>query len=134
MKNTDGAVTYVESGFAKNEGLGIAQIDFGHGAVELNKESVNKALASIEFSGEGNDLVVDAEKLFQTSVEGAYPLVLTTYEIVCSAGYDAETSARVKDFLNVALNSQDDNLEQIGYIPVDGEFKAALKTAVDAIQ
>ncbi|MDH4658404.1 phosphate ABC transporter substrate-binding protein PstS [Corynebacterium pyruviciproducens] len=134
VKKTDGAITYVESGFAKNEGLSIAQIDFGNGPVELNKDSVNKALANIDFAGEGHDLVVDAESLFQINDAGAYPLVLTTYEIVCSAGYDAETSARVKDFLTVALNNQDSNLEQIGYVPVDGDYKAALKEAVNAIQ
>ena len=78
--------------------------------------------------------MVDAESLFQINDAGAYPLVLTTYEIVCSAGYDAETSARVKDFLTVALNNQDSNLEQIGYVPVDGDYKAALKEAVNAIQ
>ncbi|MGS2664110.1 phosphate ABC transporter substrate-binding protein PstS [Corynebacterium sp. HMSC073D01] len=134
VKKTDGAITYVESGFAKNENLGIAKIDFGNGPVELNKESVNKALANIDFAGEGHDLVVDAESLFQINEAGAYPLVLTTYEIVCSAGYDAETSARVKDFLTVALNNQDENLEKIGYVPVDGEYKAALEEAVNAIQ
>ena len=134
VKKTDGAITYVESGFAKAENLGIANIDFGNGPVELNKDSVNKALANIDFAGEGHDLVVDAESLFQINDAGAYPLVLTTYEIVCSAGYDAETSARVKDFLTVALNNQDENLEKIGYIPVDGEYKAALEEAVDAIQ
>ena len=134
VKKTDGAITYVESGFAKAENLGIANIDFGNGPVELNKDSVNKALANIDFAGEGHNLVVDAESLFQINDAGAYPLVLTTYEIVCSAGYDAETSARVKDFLTVALNNQDENLEKIGYIPVDGEYKAALEEAVDAIQ
>ncbi|QGU01326.1 Phosphate-binding protein PstS 3 precursor [Corynebacterium kalinowskii] len=131
---TEGAITYVEAGFAKDAGLGVAKMDFGQGAVELNKDSVNKALAKLQYKGEGNNMVVDSTKLFEMKEAGAYPLVLTTYEIVCSAGYDAETSGRVKDFLKVALANQGSDLEALGYIPVDGEFKKKLETAVDAIK
>ncbi|MDU0479892.1 phosphate ABC transporter substrate-binding protein PstS [Staphylococcus chromogenes] len=133
VKATEGAITYVESGFATDAGLGIAKMDFGKGAVELNKDSVNKALAKASFKGEGNNLVVDSTKLFEMKEDGAYPLVLTTYEIVCSKGYDAETKNRVKDFLTVVLENQDEELEAEGYVPVSGAFKDKLKTAVDAI-
>ena len=64
----------------------------------------------------------------------AYPLVLTTYEIVCSAGYDESTSKMVKDFLNVALDSQDDELAAEGFIPVAGAHAERLREAVNAIQ
>lgn len=134
VEKTEGGITYVESGFAKDAGLGIAKMDFGAGVVELNKESVNKALANIQYKGEGNNMIVDSTKLFEMKEAGAYPLVLTTYEIVCSAGYDKETAGRVKDFLKVALANQSTDLEALGYIPVDGEFKKKLETAVDAIK
>ncbi|MEJ5929055.1 phosphate ABC transporter substrate-binding protein PstS [Corynebacterium sp. H128] len=134
VKATEGAITYVESGFAKDAELGIADLDFGNGPVELNSETVNKALAKVEYKGEGHNMVVDSTKLFEMKEAGAYPLVLTTYEIVCSAGYDAETSGRVKDFLKVALANQSSDLEALGYIPVSGEFKDKLTAAVDAIK
>ena len=133
VKNTAGAITYVESGYAEQEGLSIAKIDFGNGPVELTPETVNAALADVQFSGEGNDLVVDAEALFAENGAGYYPLVMTTYEIVCSAGYDAEKSALVKAFLNTALSSQDDTFASLGYIPVSGPYKEKLQTAIDAI-
>ena len=79
-------------------------------------------------------MVVDAEALFASNDEGAYPLILTVYEIVCSAGYDESTSAMVKDFLKVALDNQDDNLLELGYIPVTGAHAERLAEAVDAIQ
>ncbi len=134
VKATNGSITYVESGFATANDLGIANLDFGAGPTELNAETVNKALDEVSFSGEGNDLVVDSEALFSMKEEGAYPLALTTYEIVCSAGYDEETSARVKDFLHTVLDNQNDQLEEAGYIPLAGSFKEKLETAVDAIQ
>ena len=133
VKATSGAVTYVEAGYAHDLDLGVANIDFGSGAVELNNESVNKALANVQFKSEGHDMVVDSKSLFASKNEGAYPLVLTTYEIVCSKGYDETTKNMVKDFLNVVLESQDEELEDAGFIPVSGEFADKLKAAVDAI-
>lgn len=130
----DGGITYVESGFAEQQGLGIANLDFGSGPVELNTESVGVALDNLTFASEGHDMVVDTEALFASDTEGSYPLILTTYEIVCSAGYDEETSAMVKDFLKVALDSQDDQLAELGYIPVTGAHAERLAEAVDAIQ
>jgi phosphate transport system substrate-binding protein len=131
VKSTDGAITYVEAGYAKD--LGTAKLDFGAGPVALNADSVNKALANVRFSGEGNDLVVDPDSLFGQKEAGAYPLALTTYEIVCSAGYDADTAARVKDFLHVLLDNQDGSLGDKGYVPLSGAFEEKLTTAVDAI-
>ena len=133
VKATSGAVTYVEAGYAHDLDLGVANIDFGSGAVELNNESVNKALANVQFKSEGHDMVVDSKSLFASKNEGAYPLVLTTYEIVCSKGYDESTKNMVKDFLNIVLESQDAELEDAGFIPVSGEFADKLKAAVDAI-
>jgi phosphate transport system substrate-binding protein len=130
----DGGITYVESGFALQQGLGIANLDFGAGPVELNTESVGVALDNLEFVSEGHDMVVDTDALFASDTEGAYPLILTTYEIVCSAGYDETTSAMVKDFLTVALEYQDEGLEELGYIPVTGAHADRLAEAVEAIQ
>ncbi|GAB3086545.1 phosphate ABC transporter substrate-binding protein PstS [Corynebacterium aquatimens] len=135
VEKIDGAITYVEVGAAQASGLQIANIDFGAGPVELNKDSVVKALDNLEFKEGHNehDLVVDSEALFKQNGEGAYPLILTTYEIVCSAGYDEATGKQVKDFLKVALESQNQTLEDVGYIPVEGKHLERLKAAVDAL-
>ncbi|MEJ5920518.1 MULTISPECIES: phosphate ABC transporter substrate-binding protein PstS [unclassified Corynebacterium] len=131
----DGGITYVEAGFAKDKDLGIAKMDFGNGPVELNAETVGKAMDNVEYKSEGHDMVVDSDKLFSMDQEGAYPLVLTTYEIVCSAGYDEQTRDLVKNFFKVVLEKgQSPELEELGYIPVQGEFKQKLVDAVDAIK
>ncbi|MCS4489912.1 MULTISPECIES: phosphate ABC transporter substrate-binding protein PstS [unclassified Corynebacterium] len=133
----EGAITYVESGYAKSKNLGVAKMDFGSGAVELNKDTVGKALDSVEFKGDGHDMVVDAKTLFAMNEPGAYPLVLTTYEIVCSTYPDDQSHDRdlVKNFLTVVLDQgQGQALEDAGYIPVQGEFKTKLAAAVEAIQ
>ncbi|RNE49826.1 phosphate ABC transporter substrate-binding protein PstS [Corynebacterium alimapuense] len=129
-----GGITYVEAGFADQQGLGVANIDFGSGPVELNDESVDIALENLEFLTEGHNMVMDTDSMFAMNEEGAYPLALATYEIVCSAGYDEETSNMVKDFLTVALNSQDEGLAELGYVPVTGAHHDRLVAAVEAIQ
>ncbi|GAB2518227.1 Phosphate-binding protein PstS 3 precursor [Corynebacterium atrinae] len=130
----DGGITYVESGFATQQELGIANLDFGSGPVELSTDSVGIALDNLEFKSTGHDMVVDTEALFGSTDAGSYPLILTTYEIVCSAGYDENTSNQVKDFLTVALANQDEGLADLGYIPVTGTHHDRLVEAVEAIQ
>lgn len=51
--------------------------------------------------------------------------MLATYEIVCSAGYDADTSAAVKSFLTVAANDGQGGLSSAGYVPLPEQFRAA---------
>lgn len=126
---TPGAITYVEAGFAEQ----MANVDFGAGPVALSQESVGKALDKMEFKTEGHNMVVDSKALFAQHEDGAYPMVMTTYEIVCSAGYDDATANMVKDFLNIALDRQDSELESEGFIPVSGGHAERLREAVNAI-
>lgn len=59
--------------------------------------------------------------------------MLSTYEIVCSKGYDAETAAGVKSFLLSAANEGQEGLEAAGYVPLPDSFKERLVTAINAI-
>ncbi|WP_047260136.1 phosphate ABC transporter substrate-binding protein PstS [Corynebacterium uterequi] len=128
-----GAITYVEYGFVKqNDKLKAANLDFGAGSTELSVETVNAALEALEFKTEGHNMVVDADALFAQNQAGSYPLILTTYEIVCSAGYDDETAALVKEFLQTSLNNQGE-IAEAGFIPVEGGHKERLQAAIDAL-
>lgn len=133
VQSTGGAIGYVEKGFAEQAGVPFAQIDSGAGAVELTDESAKKAIDAATFAAEGNDLALDLNSLYGTKEPGAYPLVLATYEIVCSKGYDPETAAAVKSFLTVAANDGQQNLSPAGYVPLPDRFKERLLTSVEAI-
>ncbi len=133
VQATPGSIGYVEKGFAEQAGLPFAQIDSGAGAVELTDESAAKAIDAAKFAAEGNDLALDLNSLYGTKEAGAYPLVLATYEIVCSKGYDADTAAAVKSFLTVAANEGQANLSAAGYVPLPNAFKERLLTSIDAI-
>ena len=82
----------------------------------------------------GNDLVLNLNSMYDTQQPGAYPLVLATYEIVCSKGYDTATSEAIKSFLTVAANTGQANLASAGYIPLTDKVKERLTTAINAMQ
>jgi phosphate transport system substrate-binding protein len=133
IQATPGAIGYVEKGFAQQAGLKLAQIDSGGGAVELTDESTQKAVDSAKFKADGMDLALDLNALYATKEAGVYPLMLATYEIVCSKGYDADTAAGVKSFLTVSANQGQANLSGAGYVPLPDAFKERLLKSVDAI-
>jgi len=68
----------------------------------LTDDSTKAAVGDAKFKADGMDLALDLDALYATKAAGAYPLMLATYEIVCSKGYDADTAAAVKSFLTVA--------------------------------
>jgi phosphate transport system substrate-binding protein len=133
IQATPGAIGYVEKGFAQQAGLKMAQIDSGAGPVELTDETTGKAVDTAKFKGEGNDLTLDLNALYASKEAGSYPLMLATYEIVCSKGYDADTAAAVKSFLTVSANEGQANLSAAGYVPLPAAFKERLLKSVDAI-
>ena len=101
--------------------------------VTLSVESVSKSIAAVKSTPRGNNVVIDAASLYAPTQPGAYPIVMTTYEIVCSAYPDPQTSAAVKNFLTVALAEGQGGLAASGYIPVPDSVKGRLSTAINAI-
>jgi phosphate transport system substrate-binding protein len=133
VQASPGAIGYVEKGVAQQAGVPYAQIDSGAGAVELTDDSAKKAIDATDIAAEGNDLTLDLTSLYGAKEPGAYPLVLATYEIVCSKGYDADTAAAVKSFLTVSANQGQAGLSAAGSIPLPDAFKERLVKSIDAI-
>jgi phosphate transport system substrate-binding protein len=133
VQATEGSIGYVEKGFADQAKLTVASIDTGSGPVELTDDTAKTAIDSAKFAAEGNDLTLDLNSLYATKEAGAYPLMLATYEIVCSKGYDADTAAAVKSFLTVSANDGQAGLAAAGYVPLPDKFKERLLTSVNAI-
>ncbi|MDQ4103365.1 MAG: phosphate ABC transporter substrate-binding protein PstS, partial [Actinomycetota bacterium] len=130
---TAGSITYVELSFAQDNDLGIADIDTGSGPVELNDQTVGKAIDGATIEGEGNDLMLDLNSIYATTQPGAYPLILATYELVCSNGYPPDVAQAMKAFLTVAATDGQANLSEAGYAPLPNAFQQRLLAAVAAI-
>lgn len=134
VQSTPGAVGYVE-GLRRPGGLLSALIDSGSGAVAATDDTVGAAIQSAGYlSEDSNDMRLDLKSLYGTEQAAAYPLVLVTYEIVCSKGYDADTSAGVKSFLRSASTIGQGELAAAGYVRLPDPLKRRLSAAIDAIQ
>ena len=134
VQATPGSIGYVEKGFAARPVCRWLRSTPVGGAVALTDDTAKKAIDSAKFAADGKDLVLDLNSIYATKEAGAYPLILATYEIVCSKGYDADTAAAVKSFLTVAANYGQDGLPAAGYVPLPDAFKQRLLASVSAIQ
>ena len=130
VKSTDGSIGYVEWGFATDDGLNVAQIDNGGGAVELTAESAGKAVAAATVVGTGKDLALKLD--YATKVPGAYPVILVTYEIVCSAG-NADLGPLLKSFLGYTATDGQTTLADLGAAPLPAEIQAKVIDSVTGI-
>jgi len=132
VKATPGGITYAEWSYAKDNKLGIAQIDNGSGPVELTGEAVGKAVSAATQSGTGNDLKLKLD--YATKEAGAYPILLVTYEIVCSKGKDPAQAKLLSTFLKTfASVDMQTKLQGIGYAPLPAEIQAKVETAIGAL-
>ncbi|WP_373175562.1 phosphate ABC transporter substrate-binding protein PstS [Mycobacterium marinum] len=134
VQSTPNSIGYVEKGFADSAGLPFAQINNGISVVPLTNETARSAVDAVTFASSGNDLVLELNSIYGLRDPGAYPIMLASYEIVCSNGYDAETGAAVKAFLATAVNSGQSGLASAGYVPVPDNVKQRLVTAINALQ
>ena len=135
IKSTAGSITYNEWSYATKQGLQIADVitSAGPDPVKLTAESAGKSIDAVQIKGQGNDLVLDTSSFYKPTAAGAYPIILPTYNVVCSKYPDAEVAPAVKAFLTVATTDGQKGLEEAGYIPVPDTFKAKLTEAINAI-
>jgi phosphate transport system substrate-binding protein len=135
VKRTEGAISYNEWSFAEEQRLGMAKIitSAGPDPVAITVESVGKTIESAYIIKQGNDLALDTISFYRPNEAGAYPIVLATYEIVCSKYPDPQVGAAVKAFLQSTIDAGQNGLGDHGYIPVPGTFKPRLQASVNAI-
>ncbi len=138
VKNTEGAITYNELSFAMDEGLFAAEIKTpasrkSRRPVRIGTDSVGKTIAGAKIVGRGNDLVLDLSSFYNPAEEDVYPIVMATYEIVCSKYASPEVGQAVKAALQAMLGPGQIDLDKHGYIPLPPEFQSRVSRAVDAI-
>ncbi|MBN9605197.1 MAG: phosphate ABC transporter substrate-binding protein PstS [Actinomycetales bacterium] len=135
ISSTPGSITYNEWSFAEAQGLAEAEIvtSAGPDPVAITTETVGATIAGATVKGEGNDLVLDTSSFYKPTAAGAYPIVLATYEIVCSDYADDDVATAVKAFLTSTISGGQADLADNGYIPIPDAFKEKLTAAIEAI-
>lgn len=135
VAGAEGSITYVEWSFALAQHLNVARVitSAGPEPVGIDTASVGKTISAAWFIREGNDLAFDTISFYRPNQTGAYPIVLATYEIVCSKYPDTQLGAAVKAFLQSAIGAGQTGLVETGYAPVPDEFRPRLTAAIDAV-
>ena len=135
VKNTEGSVTYLAWSFAQAEHLNAASIitSAGPDPVSISPESVGKTISTAWFIKKGDDLALDTISFYRPNQPGAYPIVLATYQIVCSKYHDPKVGQAVRAFLQSAIGPGQKGLVSAGYIPIPDEFKPRLLNSINAI-
>jgi phosphate transport system substrate-binding protein len=138
VKNTEGAITYNELSFAMDEGLYAAEIKTpasrkSRRPVRIGTDSVGKTITEAKFVGKGNDLVLDLSSFYNPSQDDVYPIVMATYEIVCSKYADPAVGQAVKAVLQAMLGPGQIDLDKHGYIPLPPDFQSKVVSAANAI-
>jgi phosphate transport system substrate-binding protein len=131
IQTTDGSIGYIEWSFAVNGGLTYAQVDNGSGPVELTADSAGKAVAAARVTGTGDDLTLKLD--YSTKEAGAYPIILVTYEIVCTKYADAKIGTLVKSFLSYTASGGQDVLKDLGYAPLPSEIQKKVQASVATV-
>jgi phosphate transport system substrate-binding protein len=132
VRATDGGVAYLEYSYAKDANLGVVKVNTGGEPVELTAANAGKALAAATLAGTGNDLTLRLD--YTTSAPGAYPIVLVTYEIVCSKGLDATKTALLKSFLSYLSSAAGQQaISGIGYGSLPPDLAGRIATTIAAI-
>ncbi|WP_029137630.1 phosphate ABC transporter substrate-binding protein PstS [Nakamurella lactea] len=130
IAGTDGAIGYIEWGYATADNLTVAKIDNGGGAVELTAESAGKAVSAAKVVGTGKDLSLELD--YATKQAGAYPIILVTYEIACSAN-NGDKLDTLKSFLGYAATDGQAMLTDVGAAPLPAEIQTKVIAAVSGL-
>ncbi len=132
LSSSDGGIGYVEWSYARDAKLGIAKVDNGGGAVALTSETVAKAVATATQKGTGNDLALSLD--YATKEPGAYPVILVTYEVVCSKGLDPAKTKLVTSFLTFFAGVEfQQTLPDLGYAPLPEQLRTKVAAAIAQI-
>ena len=131
VQGAEGGIGYMEYSFAQNGSLNAAKVDNGAGAVELTPDAAAKAVAAAKVTGTNGDLTLKLD--YATKAAGAYPIVLVTYEIVCSKYADAAKGTAVKDFLTYIASDGQTGLKDLGYAPLPTEIQTQVQASIATI-
>ena len=135
VRDTPGAISYNEWSFAQKARLKAAKIltSAGPDPVAITEASVQQTVANATIAGQGNNLVLDTSAFYTPTQPGSYPIVLATYQLVCSKYSDTQVGEAVRAFLQSTVTKGQAHLEDHGYFPLPEEFQSKVAAAVNAI-
>src|SRR5436309_2426332 len=133
VKQTDGAVGYVEEAYALQNNFTTADVKNKAG------QYVAPSLQSTSAAGQGLTVPQDLRfSAINSPNPAAYPIASATfiivYEDMCKAGKSKDTAQRVTNWLNYALGPGQQVATQLQYAPLPSNIKSKAQAKVDALK
>ena len=132
VESTDDSIGYLEWSYAGSAGVPMAQIDQGSGAVSLTATSAGLAVQAATVAGTSPDLSLKLD--YATKASGAYPIILVTYELVCTKYSNPAVGALVKSFLTYTSSAAGQaTLPSVGSAPLPSSVLTQVQSVVAQI-
>ncbi len=135
VQQADGTIGYAD--FSQVGDLGTVAVKVGEEYVKISAEAGSKVIddSELDSSAEGENRVV-VKLNHTTSAEGAYPIVLVSYDIACPAYKDADTAKFVKSWLTyvVSEEGQQTASQNAGSAPLPDSLRETVMQSIDAIE
>jgi phosphate transport system substrate-binding protein len=128
IKQTPGAIGYVEYGYAKQTGMPMAELENKSGKfVKPDLETGKDALASVELPDNLRAWITDP------AGAGAYPIVTYTWLLCYKKYQDPKIAETLKALIHFGLTQGQTYSVELGYIPLPGNVVTAVTKALEQI-
>jgi phosphate transport system substrate-binding protein len=134
VQQGDGTIGYAD--FSQAGDLGVASIKVGSSYVQPSAEAASKILdESTPVSGRdtATDIAIDVNRTSTT--EGVYPIILVSYQMVCTTYSSADVAALVKAWATyvISADGQDAAASAAGSAPITDKLRGEAQKAIDTI-
>jgi phosphate transport system substrate-binding protein len=128
IQNVNGALGYVEYGFAANNGLSVAALENKAGNfVVPTDESAQATLAAVELPENLRAFITDPEG------EDSYPIVTYTWMMMYQDQPDPVKSLALEKWIEFGLNEGQDQATPLGYVRLPDSVREQVAAAADVI-
>ncbi len=128
VRQTSGAIAYVDYGYAKQNNLKVAALENKAGKfIVPSEESALKTLESVKLP--------DNLRVFPSNPDGqqSYPLVSYTWLLVYKKYYDLEKAKVIEAIIEYGLTDGQQISTELGYIPLPRNVRTKVAAAADQI-
>ena len=135
VKQADGTIGYAD--FSQVGDLGTVAVKVGDKYNEISAEAGSKVIADSKQDDtvKGDNRIV-IKINHATEAEGAYPIVLVSYDIVCPAYKDTKQAEFAKAWLTYATSDEGQKAAQdaAGTAPLPSSLKSEITKSIEAIK
>lgn len=135
VKQADGTIGYAD--FSQVGDLGTVAVKVGDKYSEISAEAGSKVIddSELDADAKGDNRVV-VKINHATEADGAYPIVLVSYDIACPAYKDASTAKFVKSWLTYVTSDagQKAAAQAAGSAPLPSSLTSKIAKSIEAIK